>query len=115
MLNDEDYDILKDNFISSKRLFDKLNRVADQYNEIEPDESGFSLEDEETLQRHWKKLSSKIVDSLSLELPEYTIELVNYETLNQRELQLNLIKDDEISKICVDYAQRESFDISQIS
>lgn len=115
MLNDEDYEIMKENLIDSKRLFDKLNNVADQYNELEHDESGYSLEDEETLLRHWKKLSSKIIDSLAQSLVGYSIELYNNEILSDRELLFNLIKENEITKISVDYSPRDSFNISQIS
>ncbi len=115
MLNDEDYEIMKNNFIDSKRLFDKLNSVADQYTFIEHDESGFSIEDEETLNRHWVKLSSKIIDSLAEELSEYSIELLKNDSLDQRELQLKFIKDKDISNISVDYSQKDSLDISQVS
>ncbi|MBN2781905.1 MAG: hypothetical protein JXQ66_01545 [Campylobacterales bacterium] len=115
MLNDEEYEIVKDSLIESRRLFEKLNNVADQYNELEHDESGYSLEDEETLQRHWKKLSSKIIDSLAQSLEGYSIELYNNEILSDRELLFNLVKENEITKISVDYSQRDSLNISQIS
>lgn len=76
MLNEENYDILKKSFIDSQRLFDKLNNVANQASELEYDESGLFYEEEEVLDRHWLKLSSKIVDVLSESLDSYRIELL---------------------------------------
>ena len=115
MLNNEDYDSLRDSFIVSQRLFDKLNHVADQADELEFDESGMYAEEETTLQRHWLKLSAKIVDGLSQSLDGFTIELVDANALEQRHLELNLIKDESSSRISIDYSQNGEISISQIS
>jgi len=115
MIDDTEYEIVKDSFVSSKRLFDKLNMVYENYQNIEHDESGFSMEDEETLQRHWLKLSSKIVDALSENMADFSIELKNNNDLNFRELSLNLIKDDKISEIKVDYSEKDSLNITKLS
>ena len=115
MLNDSDYENLKNSFIESQRLFDKLNIVANQAKEIVYDQSGFFYEDQERVQRHWLKLSSKIVDALSNNLQSYKIELLKNENLEVRELVINLIKDDEISKIIVDYSKDGAINITQIS
>ena len=115
MLNDNDYVVLKNSFIESQRLFDKLNIVANQAKEIEYDESGLFYEDEERLQRHWLKLSSKIIDSLSHDLESYKVELLKNKNLETRELTINLVKDEEVSKILVDYSQDGAINITQIS
>lgn len=115
MLQEEEYEALKNSFIESQRLFDKLNRVAKQYNEIEYDESGFSLEEEETLERHWLKLSSKIVDALAEQLQDFNIELKKNETLAVQKLQLKLTKEEDQSNIDVDYSEDGAISISQIS
>ncbi|NPA59388.1 MAG: hypothetical protein GXO30_02815 [Epsilonproteobacteria bacterium] len=115
MLNDKDYDTLKSNFIDSQRLFDKLNRVANQVSELDYDESGLYLDDEEMYERHWLKLSSKIVDGLSTSLSGFSIELMKNSSLDKRELTLNLKKDDEESKIVVDYSKDTEISISQVS
>ncbi|QFR49011.1 hypothetical protein FJR48_04440 [Sulfurimonas lithotrophica] len=115
MLIEEDYEKLKLSFIDSQRLFDKLNRVADQAEELEYDESGMYAEEEETLQRHWLKLSAKIVDALSDALNEYTIELKDMISLESRELNLNLIKAENVSEIKVDYSEDGAISISQVS
>ena len=115
MLIDDDYEKLKLSFIDSQRLFDKLNRVANQAGELVYDESGFYGEEEETLQRHWLKLSTKIVDALSESLDGYSIELKDMLSLENRELNMNLIKDGEISEIKVDYSEDGSINIIQIS
>jgi len=115
VLNDNDYVVLKNSFIESQRLFDKLNVVADQAKEIEYDESGLFFEDEERVQRHWLKLSSKIIDALSIALESYKIELLKNKNLETRELSINLLKDDEISKILVDYSKDGAINITQIS
>jgi len=115
MLNENDYEKLKESFINSQRLFDKLNRVANQASELDYDESGLYQDDEEMYQRHWLKLSSKIVDALSETLNNYDIELLKNEELQDRKLVFNLKKDKEISKIDVDYSEDGALSISQLS
>ena len=115
MINDEDYELLKENFIESERLFSKLNHVSNQFAELEMDESGMFIEEEEILERHWLTLSTKVVDSLSESLEGYNIELLENESLEERNLTLNLTKDDEASKVHVDYSQDGELNISQLS
>ena len=115
MINEEDYTILKDSFIDSQRLFDKLNIVANNVENMDFDESGLYHDDEEMYERHWLKLSSKIVDGLNKALETYTIELVKNDTLDMRELSFNLIRDDEKSRVKVDYSESGSLNIIQIS
>ena len=115
MINDEDYEVLKENFVESERLFTKLNHVASQFAELELDESGMFIEEEEILERHWLKLSSKVVDSLSESLEGYDIELLENESLEERNLTMNLTKDDEASRVRVDYSQNGELNISQLS
>ncbi|MEA2100629.1 MAG: hypothetical protein U9P72_10925 [Campylobacterota bacterium] len=124
MLNTDDYEILKNSFIDSQRLFNKLNVVANNVENMEFDESGLYQEDEEMYERHWLKLSSKIVDALDESLDGYGIELLKNDSLELRELTFNLIKDDvmsetgplgEKSKIKVDYSEDGSLNILQIS
>ena len=115
MLNNDDYEIVKSSFIDSQRLFDKLNVVADNVANMEFDESGLFYEEEEMYERHWLKLSSKIVDALNEALAGYSIELIKNENLESRELIFNLIKEGEKSRISVDYAENGSFGIAQIS
>ena len=115
MLLEEDYEILKSNFVESQRLFDKLNHVCSQAKEIDYDESGLYQEDEERLERHWLKLSSKIVDGLSSSMDGYNIELLNNSSLEDSELKFNMIKDDEVSKILVDYSEDGALSITQLS
>ena len=115
MLLEEDYEILKSSFIESQRLFDKLNHVCYQAKELDYDESGLYQEEEERLERHWLKLSSKIVDGLSSSMSGYSIELLNYESLQENELKFNIIKDDEISKVLVDYSEDGALSITQLS
>jgi hypothetical protein len=115
MLNDEDYDVLKKSFIESQRLFDKLNNVANQAVELEYDESGLFYEEEEILERHWLTLSSKIIDALSTQLNNYSIELMKNDTLEAREITINLTNEDVSSKILVDYSEDGAIRILQIS
>ena len=113
MLNTEDYEILKNSFIDSQRLFDKLNVVATNIENMDFDESGLYQEEEEMYERHWLKLSSKIVDALDNSLDGYGVELLKNDSLELRELTFNLIKDDEKSKIKVDYSDDGSLNILQ--
>jgi uncharacterized protein YdcH (DUF465 family) len=115
MLLEENYEILKDSFIESQRLFDKLNHVSVQAKEIDYDESGLYQDEEERLERHWLKLSSKIVDGLSNSMDGYNIELLNNDSLEASELKFNIIKEDEVSKILVDYSEDGALSITQLS
>jgi len=115
MINEDDYEILKGSFVDSQRLFDKLNTVASNVEKLEFDESGLYAEEEEIYERHWLKLSSKIVDALDESLDGYTIELVKNETLEMKELTFNLIKEDDKSRLKVDYSEAGSLNIIQIS
>jgi len=124
MLNTENYEILKKSFIDSQRLFDKLNKVATNVENMEFDESGLYQEEEEMYERHWLKLSSKVYNALDSALDNFTIELLKNDLLESRELTFNLIKDDvmsktgslgEKSKIKVDYSEDGSLNIIQIS
>ena len=115
MLLEDDYEVLKSSFVESQRLFDKLNRVCTQAKELDYDESGLYQDEEERLERHWLKLSSKIVDALSTSLDSYRIELLKKSSLEDSELKFNLSKDDEISKILVDYSEDGALSITQLS
>jgi uncharacterized protein YdcH (DUF465 family) len=115
MLIEDDYEKLKISFVDSQRLFDKLNRVANQADELDYDESGMYADEEETLRRHWLKLSAKIVDALGFSLDNYSIELKNMTQLHNRELNLKLLKDDSVSEIKVDYSEDGAISITQVS
>ena len=115
MLLKEDYEILKSSFVESQRLFDKLNHVSTQAKELDYDESGLYQDEEDRLERHWLKLSSKIVDGLSLAMDKYNIELLKNSSLESSELKFNISKDDEISKILVDYSEDGAISITQLS
>ncbi len=115
MLLEEDYEILKSSFVESQRLFDKLYKVSAQAKEIDYDESGLYQDEEERLERHWLKLSSKIVDGLSSSMDKYSIELLKNSSLEDSDLKFNLSKDNEISKIIVDYSEDATISITQLS
>lgn len=115
MLNNEDYEVLKESLIDSQRLFNKLNNVANQASELEYDESGLFYEQEEILERHWLKLSSKIIDALGKSLDKHSLELLKNDSLENRELTINLVKEEETSKILIDYSEDGALSISQIS
>lgn len=115
MLIEQDYEKLKSSFIDSQRLFNKLNNVSNRAEELEYDESGLYTEDEETLQRHWNKLTAKIVDALDKVLYGYTIKLKETKSLESKELSLSLVKDENISQIKVDYSEDGAISIIQVS
>ena len=115
MLLEEDYEILKASFVDSQRLFDKLNYVCTQAKELDYDESGLYQDEEDRLNRHWLKLSSKIVDGVSLALDKYNIELLKNSSLEDSQLRFNMIKDDEQSKILVDYSEDGALSITQLT
>jgi len=115
MLKNEDYELLKENLSEYQRLFEKLNRVADQFAMIEYDESGFCFEEEEMLQRHWLKLSTKVIEGLHEVFSEYTIELLEHKGLDQRVLEIIFLRDDLKSELHIDYSENGALSISQIS
>ena len=115
MLENNEYEILKESLINSQRLFTKLASVSDSIANIDYDESGLYCEEEDMYKRHWIKLSSKVVDSLSQDLNEYDIELLENKNLELKELNLNLVKDGVRNKICVNYNDSDALNILQIS
>lgn len=115
MLDNDKYELLKESLLESQRLFNKLAIVAKEVEEFEYDESGLYREEEEKHQRHWRKLSSKIVDNMGGKLPEFTIELLENKTLDIKELKFNLKSEESISKIVVKFSQDDSITVSQIS
>jgi len=115
MLNDEDYKVLEESFEESQRLFNKLNQVAKNVENIYLDDSEIYEDEEQKFERHWIILSRKIVDALALKLEEYSIELIKNSSLDATHLKFNLIKDDEVSKIRVDYAKENTLSITQLS
>lgn len=115
MLIEDDYEVLKSSFIESQRLFDKLNSVSSQAKDLDYDESGLYQDEEERLERHWLKLSSKIVDALSRSMDNYRIELLKNSSLEDSELKFNMYKDDEKSEILVDYSEDGALSITQLS
>lgn len=115
MLNQQDYELLKENLGNYQRIFEKLNRVADQFHTIEYDESGFCLEEEETLKRHWLKLGMKIIEGLYKVFTEYTIELLKNKGMDERKLTIVFSKDESKSELHIDYSESGALSISQIS
>ncbi len=115
MLNDDNYELLKESFVKSQRLFNKLGKVARSVENLDYDESGLYQEEEDTYERHWLKLSSKILDALSEDMEGFTIELLANDTLDMKELTFNLKKSDEVSKLGVDFSEDDSIKITQIS
>ncbi len=115
MLQEDDYKILKSSLVESQRLIYKLHHVCSQAKDLDYDESGLYQEDEERLQRHWLKLSSKIVDKLSESLNSYKIELLSNNSLEVSELKFNIIKDKQVSKILVEYNEENALSITQLS
>ena len=115
MLNEEKYEILKDSFIKSQRIFNKLGAVADKASNIDYDESGYYFDEEDVCERHWTKLSSIVIDDLAKSLDGDRIELLKNDRLEMKELVLNIYNDDIKSKIVVDYSDNNSLKIRQIS
>ena len=115
MLNNDDYEVLKESFVESQRLFTKLGKVADSATSLDYDESGLYHDEEETLERHWLTLSRKIVDALSQDMSGFSIELLKNELLETKSLRFNLSKEESTSKIKVDYSDGNSLNITQIS
>ena len=115
MLKDNEYEILKQSFVDSQKLFTKLRKVTRAVENFEYDESGLYHDDIETHERHWLKLSSKIVDSLSASLPELTIELLSNDTLDISSLTFNLINEEERSRVEVDFSLDDAIKVVQIS
>jgi len=115
MLNNDEYEVLKSSFIDSQRLFDKLNKVADTACNLDYDESGLYIEEEETCNRHWLKLSTKILNSLSESLKDFNVKLLKNDGLLSKELTFELLKANEKSIIVVDYSENGAISISQMS
>ncbi len=115
MLNEDDYENLKLSLVDSQVLFDKLNTVANQFLDLDFDESGLYINEENRLKRHWLKISSKITDALSLALGQYNIELLQNKSLDDRILIFIIKKNDELIKFRINYSECDSLSISKMS
>ena len=115
MLKNEEYELFKENLSSNERFFAKLKRVAEQFAAIEYDESGFCLEEEETLQRHRRKLGLKVIEDLRHVFSDYKIELLEHKGLEEQVLKISFAKDEIKSELHIDYSENGSLSISQIS
>ncbi len=115
MLKEEEYEIVKNNFLQSQKLFNKLLKVANNAANINYDESGLYHDEEEMYEKHWLTLSTKIVNSLSESLDGFNIELLKNDSLETKELRFNLKDGETTSRINIDYSNDESINITQIS
>jgi hypothetical protein len=115
MLDTNDYELLRNCFVKSERLFSKLKTVIYNASNIEYDGVGFYIEEEEMYERHRTTLSSKITFELLESMDGYAIKLQQNSDLSLPELIFCLQKDDVESVIKVDFSEEDSLNIAQLS
>jgi len=115
MLNEDDYKFVQESCVESQRLFNKLWRVADKVLHHQLVDEGLDDEDRETYERHWLKLSTKVVDAISEKLEGYNIELLKNSSLEEPVIYLNFIKEDDVSRLKIEYRGENEITLTQIS
>ena len=111
-IDEELFEQLKSLLIENERLFTKLRRTAEQYKNIDFDESGLYDDDEETALRHWDKLSSKIALHLNESIEEYTIKRLKIDSPEYYSVSFEISNEEESHKIAVNYLNEGELSIS---
>ncbi|MDD2789412.1 MAG: hypothetical protein PHU40_01975 [Sulfurimonas sp.] len=114
MLDTNDYELLKENFIASQILFSKLRAVVYNILNIEYDGVGFYKDDEAIHERHKEKLRSKILESLCASLKSYQIKMLDQKEVAY-DITFEFTLDRAISLLRVDFTQEGALDILQLS
>ncbi|DAB30165.1 MAG TPA: hypothetical protein CFH84_05520 [Sulfurimonas sp. UBA12504] len=115
MLNTNDYELLKENFIASQALFMKLRSVVYHASNIEYDGVGFYVDEEKMYKRHREKLRLKIFQSISAALTLYDIKLLENKDDASYTLTLMLSFRDIQSLLRIDFTEENTLDIIQLS
>ncbi len=102
------YDTIKNTLAENERLFTKLVKVAQEYDAIDFDESGFYDEEVARCERHWNKLATKMADALSEALEDAEVKVLKNEAPNIRVLKLDVTSvndndEKETTRLSVDY------------
>ena len=108
-MTEEMYETAKTVFAENERLFTKLHRVAQEYNEIDFDESGFYEEDAQRCERHWSTLAGKIADALDGALEDAEVRLLKNKEPNICSLRFDITASGEdgesaTTRLNVDYS-----------
>lgn len=112
------YDTIKKVLTENERLFAKLHKVAQEYDAIDFDESGFYDEEVERSERHWDTLSRKLLDALDAALESAEVRLLKNSAPNVCTLRFDIIihgKDEQVrtTRLHVDYATEGQIAISR--
>ena len=102
-LDQELFEQLKTLLVENERLFSKLRRTAEQYKNIDFDESGLYDEDEETAIRHWDKLSSKIAHNLNENIEDYSVIRLKINSPEEYSVSFEISNEEESHQIAVSY------------
>ncbi|MDX1294629.1 MAG: hypothetical protein R3302_00075 [Sulfurimonadaceae bacterium] len=107
-MTDTTYDTIKTIFSENERLFTKLKKVADEYDDIDFDESGFYDEEVERCERHWNKLANKLLDALREGVEDAEINVLKNKEPNIRSIRFDIVTENEEEKettrLSVDYS-----------
>jgi hypothetical protein len=118
MMTDTMFETLKNVLAENERLFEKLYKVADEYDAIEFDESGFYDDEAERCERHWNTLARKVAEAVNSALEGAEIRLLQNKTPNIRTLHFDVTTAEEeggnmTTRISVDYATSGQISISR--
>lgn len=116
-MNDEIYDTIKTVLSENERLFTKLQRVADEYDAIEFDESGFYEEAAERCERHWNTLARKVAEALQEGVGGIDVRVLQNSAPNIRAIRFDITSGDgdvrETTRLNVDYAAEGALAITR--
>jgi hypothetical protein len=117
-MTDNTYETIKTVFAENERLFTKLKKVADEYDAIDFDESGFYDEEVERCERHWNKLAGKLLETLRASIEEAEINVLKNKEPNMRSIRFDIVtvndeEERETTRLSVDYAIEGQISIHQ--
>ncbi len=111
-INEELFEQLTSLLIENERLFSKLRRTAEQYKNIDFDESGLYDDEEEAALRHWNILSSKIAQHLNDNVEDYTVRRFKIDSPEYYSVSFEISNEEESHKIAVSYLNEGELSIS---
>ena len=116
-MSTETMERIKSVCFESERLFRKLNLTADRYGNIDLDESGMYIEEQERARRHHKTLRDKVYRALAEALDEMTVKAIVSKDPAECELKFRVVgasgEDDEETTLLytVDYSDADELKI----
>lgn len=112
MLNEKDFEILKECFLEQERLFKKLLQVCNLLEDLEYDGVGHYIEEEQRLLKNKQTLERKIIKAIQEKFPDKQVEVIANDILHLKELSLKITDENKRSILVVNFAIEGSLSLS---